>query len=254
MDDGFDSDRPQALAFATELARTLPLHAFGLLEGGDAFEVRTGVAARDGRARASAYLDAKVTVNAHGAPAARVEQVRAELCALLETSPQLIARLLAARPIEIDLVPKGKPMAAFGYPRRASASAAGLFWDHPSWPKARIGLLVSALEKERALVAHEAAHAIQRLAFTEPEQELIYRHMLPVYRSRAWVDEVFAIYTEREVLGHFTERERHAPGVYGLARQRWNERHVFTRFVRNLYRPHVPLAGSTRAVPKGLLG
>jgi hypothetical protein len=68
--------------------------------------------------------------------------------------------------------------------------------------------------------------------------------MVPTYRSKAWVDEVFAIYSEREFLPSFTEREGHAPGVYGLARQRWDERHVFTRFVRNLYHPHKPLAAS----------
>ena len=59
---------------------------------------------------------------------------------------------------------------------------------------------------------------------------------------------MFAIYTEREFLPGFTEREGHAPGVYGLARQRWDERHVFTRFVRHLYHPHKPLAGSARSL------
>jgi hypothetical protein len=28
-----------------------------------------------------------------------------------------------------------------------------------------------------------------------------------------------------------------------VARQRWNEEHLFTRFVRNLYFPYKPLAG-----------
>ena len=71
--------------------------------------------------------------------------------------------------------------------------------------------------------------------------------MLPTYRSRAWVDEVFAIYSEREFLDAFTEREEHAPGVYGLARKRWDERHVFTSFVRALYFPNKPLAGTPSA-------
>jgi len=254
MDDGFDSERPNAGPLKPELAKRLPLHAFGLLEGGDAFELAGGKPPANGRAQAQAYLSAKVTVKAHGAPEALVEAVKAELVTQLAGNLQLIARLRAARPIAIDVVPEGKAMAAFGYPKRASAKAAGLFWDHPSWPTARIGLLARALKSERALVTHEVAHAIQRLAFTEQEQELIYRLMLPTYRSRAWVDEVFAIYSEREFVNAFTEREGHAPGVYGMARQRWDERHVFTRFVRHLYHPHKPLAGSTAGAPRGLLG
>ena len=104
------------------------------------------------------------------------------------------------------------------------------------------------------LVFHEMAHAVHYLAFTADERDRIYRVLLPTYRSRAAADEVFAIYSEREFLPEFEERERHAPGVYGMARQRWDERHVFTRFVRKLYHPHKPLAGTTRAPPKGLLG
>ncbi|MFT3838651.1 MAG: hypothetical protein QM723_16855 [Myxococcaceae bacterium] len=254
-DDGFEGDRPtQAVALKSDVAKKLPLFAFGLLEQGDAFDVAMGAPPKDGRQRAEAYFAAKVKVKAYGAAPAIVKLVQDELVGQLLGNVQLIARLTAGRPIEIDLVPENKSMAAYGYPKRASAQAAGLFWDHPTWPAARIGLLVRALKNERALVIHEMAHAIQRLAFTQPEQDLIYQLMLPTYRSRSWVDEVFAIYSEREFVNAFTEREGHAPGVYGMARQRWDERHVFTRFVRNLYHPHKPLAGSTRSIPKGLLG
>jgi hypothetical protein len=243
--DGFEGDRPDAVALDAASGKKLPLHAFALLEGGDAFDVANGQPPKDGRAKATAYLAAKVTIRDHGAAAEHVKTVKDELVAQLHGNLQLIARLGAARPIEIDLVPEGKPMSAYGFPKRASASAAGLFWDHESWPRARIGLLLRSLKKERALVTHEMAHAIQRLAFTQAEQDHIYRLMLPTYRHRSWVDEVFAIYSEREFLPGFTEREGHAPGVYGLARQRWDERHVFTRFVRKLYHPHKPLAGGS---------
>jgi len=252
--DAFDSDRPDAVPLDAQVAKKLPLHAFGLLESGDAFDVAAGAPPRDGRARAEAYFDSKVKVHAHGAAAALIKAVRDEAVGQLLGNPQLIARLSAARPIEVDLVPANKRMSAYGYPKGASARAAGLFWDHPSWPAARIAFLQTALASERALVIHEFAHALQRLAFTKDEQELIYRLMLPTYRHRSWVDEVFAIYSEREFLPSFTEREGHAPGVYGMARQRWDERHVFTRFVRKLYHPHKPLAGATAAVPRNLLG
>lgn len=254
MSDAFDENRPEAVALDAGVAKKLPLHAFALLESGDAFEVVAGAPPTDGRAKAAAYFDAKVKVLAHGAAAELVRAVREECVGQLLGNPQLLARLGAARPIEVDLVPAGKKMSSYGYPKGASARASGLFWDHPSWPAARIAFLQTALASKRALVIHEMAHAIQRLAFTEDEQKLIYRLMLPTYRHRSWVDEVFAIYSEREFLPSFTEREGHAPGVYGMARQRWDERHVFTRFVRKLYHPHRPLAGSTAPIPRGLLG
>lgn len=252
--DGFDGDRPDAMALTPELGKRLPLHAFALLDGGDVFEVLGGKPPADGRAKAMAYLSAKVRINANDAPAALVDAVTTELATLLSGNLQLIARLQEARPLQIDLVPEGEVMAAFGFPKNASARASGLFWDHPSWPCARMGLLVRALKTERALVTHETAHAIQRLAFTHDEQELIYRLLLPTYRSRAGVEEVFAIYSEREFLDDFTEHEGQAPGVYGMARQRWNENHVFTRFVRKLYHPYKPLAGSIIGDRRGLLG
>jgi hypothetical protein len=252
--DAFDSDRPDAVPLDAEKAKKLPLHAFALLESGDAFDIAAGAPPRDGRARAETYFAAKVVVKAHGAAPELIKAVRDECVGQLLGNLQLIARLEAARPIEVDLVPPTKKMSAFGYPPGASARASGLFWDHPSWPAARIALMQKALTSERALVIHEMAHAIQRLAFTKDEQDHIYRLMLPTYRHRSWVDEVFAIYSEREFLPSFTEREGHAPGVYGMARQRWDERHVFTRFVRKLYHPHKPLAGSTSPIPRGMLG
>ena len=254
MSDAFDSERPNAVPLDEQRARLLPLHAFALLDAGDAFDIAAGAPPKEGRARAQAWFDAKVKVNSNGAAPELVKLVRDEAVAQLLANVQLIARLEAARPIEIDLVPASKKMSAYGYPKGASSRASGLFWDHPSWPVARIAFLQTALASERALVTHELAHAIQRLAFTQKEQDQIYRLMLPTYQHRSWVDEVFAIYSEREFLPSFEERERHAPGVYGMARQRWDERHVFTRFVRKLYHPHKPLAGSTAAPPRGLLG
>ena len=47
------------------------------------------------------------------------------------------------------------------------------------------------------------------------------------------------------------DKELRAPGVYGLARRRWDENHLLTRFVRNLYFPYKPLAGPR---PPGLVG
>jgi hypothetical protein len=252
--DGPDDDRPDVVPVDPATGKKLPLHAFDVLESGDVFEVQGGAPPKDGRARAEAYVSAKVTVKLNGAAPDLAQVVRRELVGQLLGNPQLTARLFVARPIEIDLVPQGKSMAAFGFPKRVAERAAGLFWDAPDWSRARIGLLERSLLTERGLVVHEMAHAIARLAFTSAEQDAIYRLMLPVYRNRASVDEVFAIYSEREFVGDFTAHEGQAPGVYGLARRRWDERHVFTRFVRLLYHPHRPLAGSLRRDTKNLLG
>lgn len=249
-----EQDTLKVEPLAESAGQRLPLHAFGLLETGDGFEVAGGVPPKDGRARAEAWVTKRVVVRANGAPQELVKVVQDEMVRQVLGNPQLVARLEAARSIEVDVVPERKTMAHFGFPKAASARAAGLFWDHPSWPVARIGLLARALESERVLVVHELAHAIFRLAFTRDEQERIYRLLLPVYRSRAWVDEAFAIYSEREFVPKFTDREDHAPGVYGLVRRRWDERHVFTRFVRALYHPHKPFAGSVRRDHRGLLG
>lgn len=237
-----DGSTPEITPLAAEHGRRLPLSAFTLLGGGDVFEVN-GRPPPEGPTRARAYVKAKVTLTAHGAPPEQVKRVEDDIVRQISGNLQLIARLDASRPVAIDLIPPGKSMAKYGYPRAVSQLAAGLFWDHPDWERARIALRQDKLGEEPHLVFHEMAHAIQGLAFTQEETDLVYRTMLRTYRSRAAVDEVFALYSEREFVPQVTAHDLRAPGVYGMARQRWNENHLFTRFVRNLYFPYKPLAG-----------
>jgi hypothetical protein len=122
-------------------------------------------------------------------------------------------------------------------------AAAGVFWDHPTWSAARIAYRADELQGDTALVVHEMAHAIHYLAFTREERDAIYAVLRPTFGSRAAMDEVFAIYSEREFLSEFDAGARRAPGVYGAIRRQWSEDHVFTRFVRKLYFPYKPLAG-----------
>jgi hypothetical protein len=246
-----DGALPTSAPLDASLQRKIPLAAFGILAGGDAFDVVNGKPPPEGKAKAKAYTDAKVTLERHGAEGELAERVLGEIRSQLSGNLQLIARLTEGRPLTIDLIPPGKSMAQYGYPKGVSRSASGLFWDHPDWPRARIALRVDRLH-EPALVVHEMAHAIQYLAFTQEERDAIYRVMLRTYRYKNHVDEVFAIYSEREFLEAFGRRERAAPGVYGMARQRWNEDHVFTRFVRNLYFPYKPLAGPKLGSSGGL--
>jgi hypothetical protein len=238
-----DGSTPEITPLAAEHGRRLPLSAFTLLAGGDAFESRSGKPPPDGPARARAYVKAQVTLVPHGAPAEQFQKVEADIVRQLSGNLQLIGRMEASRPVTIDLIPPGQPLAKYGYPRSVSPRAAGLFWDHPDWERARIALRQDKLGSEPHLVFHEMAHAIQGLAFTQEENDLVYRTLLRTYRNRAMVDEVFALYSEREFVPTVTAHDLRAPGVYGMARQRWNEEHLFTRFVRNLYFPFKPLAG-----------
>ncbi len=238
-----DGSSPEPTPLAAEVAKAHPLGAFALLEAGDVFEAAAGKPPADGARRAQAYLKSHVKFLPHGAAAPMVAAVEAQLTRQLAGNLALPARLSSTRPIHVDLIPPGRSMAQYGYPRSVSPNAAGLFWDHPSWPQARMALRQDKLESEQGLVVHEMAHALMSLAFTEEEREHIYRVMLRTYRRRAAVDEVFAIYTEREFVPAFTAHDYRAPGVYGMARQRWNEEHLFTRFVRYLYFPYKPLAG-----------
>jgi hypothetical protein len=238
-----DGSTPDITPLAEEHAKRIPLSAFTVLAGGDVFEVRGGRPPPEGPTRARAWFKAKVTLVPHGASPAHLRRVEEDIVRQLSGNLQLIARLEASRPVTIDLIPPGKAMAQYGFPRAVSPLAAGLFWDHPDWERARIALKQDKLDGEPHLVFHEMAHAIQGLAFTQQESDLIYNTMLRTYRSRAMVDEVFALYSEREFVPTVTGHDLRAPGVYGMARQRWDEGHVFTRFVRNLYFPYKPLAG-----------
>lgn len=246
MSDDFemaDGSRPDAAPLSAEAGKRFPLSAFTILKGGDAFELVNGRPPADGPPRAKAYVQEAIGVDRHGAPPEHEERLRSEMVRQLSGNPQLVSRLEAARPISVDVIPEGVPMSKYGYPKAVSRNASGLFWDHPDWPRARIAFRQERLLTEAHLVVHEMAHAISFLAFTEEEREAIYRLMLPTYRARVAVDEVFAIYSEREFQNAFRDVDKRAPGVYGMARQRWNENHVFTRFVRNLYLPYKPLAG-----------
>lgn len=238
-----DGASPTTPHFDAKLAQRSPLSAFALLAGGDAFEVMHGRPPPDGARRAAAYVDTRVRMHAHGASAARQLKVREDIIRMLSGNGELVARMQSARPLDLELIPKGKSLSSYGFPKGSSATAIGLFWDNPQWDRARIALREDQLDEVPQLTAHEFAHAIHFLGFTTEERALVHRALVRTFLSRAGVDEAFAIYSEREFISAFTEEDKRAPHVYGFARTRWSEDHVFTRFVRHLYFPYRPLAG-----------
>lgn len=236
-----DGSRPDARALDDGVARRLPLVAFAVLAGGDAFE--GGAAPADGRERASAWVAERVRVERHRAPRELATRIGERVAMQLAGNPALVERLVSAPPLVVDIVPEGGSFVALGFPAAAQERASGLFWGDKRWPAARIALRRERVDTEQLLVEHEVAHAVFALAFTKVEQDAAYAHLRPVFGSRAAMDEAFAIYSERELCGSWDALERAAPGVYGFTRRQWQEDHVFTRFVRKLWFPFKPLAG-----------
>ncbi len=239
-----DGSRPSSRTLAEARARALPLAAMALLEGGDAFDAPAGTSAKavaDRAERAAAWAKERLLFD--GAAKADRQRVRAEAARVLAGNAVLCARMMEARPIRVDVLAPRESFVALGFPRATNERASGLFWDHPSWPEARIALRSEHLDDDEVLVVHEVGHAVHALALTERERALVYGVLRPTFVDRSSMDEAFAIYTERELCKDFSELERRAPGIYGFVRRQWNEDHLFTRFVRKLYFPHKPLAG-----------
>lgn len=245
-----DGSRPETAGLDEAAARAHRLVAFTLLEGGDVFDPGGSKPVTSGLDEATRYVREKLVIEPHGHEAALAERVSSDVVRQLVANPALARRMLAAKPVVVDLVDSAATMVKLGYPRSVARHASGLFWDHKSWDTARIALRADrlGLDEEKALVFHEFGHALHYLAFTTKERELIYKVLRPSFGSRAAMDEVFAIYTEREFLGPagFGALEKKAPGVYGFTRRQWDEGHLFTAFVRKLYFPARPVAG-----PKG---
>ena len=134
-------------------------------------------------------------------------------------NPHLVSRLEAAKPIVVDVVPKGTPLRSLKLPKQMSSNTLGLFWDHRDWESARIVFREEGLISDPTLVFHEMGHAVHYLAFTKQERELVYRQLRPTFGSCSAMDEAFAIYSEQALHGGFTEGSERTRGVYGFTRR-----------------------------------
>lgn len=236
-----DGSRPDGRV-AADVAKKFPLGAFAVLRGGDAFEGASSTELADPKL-AHAFVDEKLDVRRNGCDKALVARVRADATRQLSGNAALAGRMRAAKPVVVDVVPAGRALADFGFPPQIYEGAAGLFWDKPEWNEAKIALRAEHLGTDAVLVVHELAHAAFTIALTKDEQDLVYKTLRPTFGDRASMDEVFAIYAEREFVDSFGDDEKRAPGVYGYTRRQWHEDHLFTRFARKLWWPKRPLAG-----------
>ncbi|MEO1174836.1 MAG: hypothetical protein AAFX94_22695 [Myxococcota bacterium] len=234
-----DGSRPEGSGLDPAHVKALPLSCVDILRGGDVFDSVSGRPSPEGPPLVERWLAENVTVaGTHRERFAHHAQI------LLSANPQLARRMLLMKPIRVSFLEPGEAPKRRGLPRSLRTGAAGLFWDHPKWDSAQIFYRVEFLDEEPALIAHELGHAVHYLALGAEERNLTYQLLRRTFGHTASMDEVFAIYTEREFLDHaFRERDLKGPGIYGAVRRQWSDDHVFTRFIRKLYYPHKPLAG-----------
>ena len=134
-------------------------------------------------------------------------------------------------------MPKGQDYRSFGFPPSTNPHAAGVFWTEPAGEVALLGLREEHVLPRPWLMVHEMTHAVHLLAFTAREREDLEKMLMPVYRSRRWVEEALAIYAERAFGADYREEDLRAPGLYGKTRRDWHPEHVFSLFVAELFKP-----------------
>lgn len=215
----------------------LALSAFTLIRGGDLFERQNARVGRTEPSLLSAFAGGRIHLVANEASAAERDAALAGVLRVLEGNPALCRRMLLAKPIRLVIIPKGHDFRGHGFPGNTNPLAAGIFWNAAKDTEALIGLREELILEKAHLMVHEMTHAVHFLGFTAKEREAIDRMLLPVYRSRRWVEEAVAIYAERAFGAAYTPEELDAPGLYGKTRRDWNERHVFAKFIEELMRP-----------------
>ena len=238
-----DGSTPHAAGITNEHSASNRIAAFNILRGGDVFDTESGSQQRPDKESVTNWVRSHIVFKTNGVPKEICQRIAQDMIAQLGFNKNLVRRLQHSKLIQIDLIPPNQPMGKFGFPKQISPHISGFFWNHPSWAKARIAFRAELIGQDPALVVHEMAHAIHYLAFTQEERSLIYDFLRPAFGHRQAMDEVFAIYSEREFIQEFSPEEKEVQGIYGFTRTQWSENHVFTRFIRKLYFPTKPLAG-----------
>lgn len=218
----------------------LALPAFTLIRGGDLFERGGSTRTRRWASDASlleVFRSEQLRVVDNGVDRTTVGLAVEGLVRVVAGNAALCRRMLLAKPIRAILIPRGSDFRLFGFPRHTNPRSAGIFWNRPEDAEALLGLREEYVKPKPWLMIHEMTHAVHLLGLTSEERADIERLLMPVYRSRIWVEEAVAIYAERVFGAQYTEDDMNAPGLYGKTRRDWDPQHVFSLFMRMLLMP-----------------
>lgn len=220
-------------------ASDVVLSAFTLVRGGDLFEAPKKKKLPTPAPLLDTYAGQRLQLVSNRCARAECELAVQGVLRVLRGNPALCRRMLLAKPLRLVLIPKGRDFRELGFPPHTNPNAAGIFWNGPQDAEAMIGLREELISAMPHLMIHEMAHAVHLLGFTEKERQEIDRMLMPVYRSKRWVEEAVAIHAERAFGASYSEAELAAPDLYGKTRREWTDRAVFALFAAELFRPEL---------------
>lgn len=207
-------------------ASDLALPAFTLIRGGDLFEAPKKARAPTPKTLLETYREKHLKLIPNRCAQPERDAALQGSLRVLAGNPAICRRMLLAKPIDLVLIPKGRDYREFGFPPHTNPNAAGIFWNAPRDERAMIGLREEDVATMPHLMIHEMAHAVHLLGMTAQERELIDRNLVPVYRSKRWVEEVVAIYAERAFGAKYSEAELASQDLYGKTRRELVKRAV----------------------------
>lgn len=218
--------------------RELALTAFTLIRGGDMFERAKGRSPpRTSDGLIEAFEARQLRLHENKLDGEVQDLAMQGILRVVRGNPAICMRMMLAKPIDVVLIPKDDDFRRYGFPRNTNPRAAGIFYNSESADRALIGLRQEHVLSRPWLMVHEMTHAVHLMGLTAKEREHIDEALMPVYRSRRWVEEAVAIYAEMAFGAQYGEADLQAPGLYGKTRREWTDRAVFALFMSELLRP-----------------
>ena len=217
--------------------RALNLTAFSLIRGGDLFE-RTGAKKHEKTTKQmiDAYCTKKIIPRRNSVSQDVMDVAIKGVLRVLAGNPAVCLRMMIAKPIQVSLIPQGQDFRSYEFPRNTNPRAAGIFYNKKDAEHALLGLREEYIIEKPWLMVHEMMHAVHLMGMTAKEREMIDTFLMPVYRSRRWIEEVVAIYAERAFGAKYTPEELASPDLYGKTRREWKNEAVFSLFMSELLR------------------
>lgn len=218
--------------------RDLALPAFSLVRGGDLYEPpKSATRTKTSPELVDTYADQRLRLAKTKTSTELSDAALEGILRVVRGNPAICRRMLLAKPISVIVLPKGHDFRQYGFPANANPRAAGLFWNTPSTEQALIGLREELVLEKPYLMIHEMTHAVHLMGMTQAEREDIDRMLVPVYRSRRWVEEVVAIYSECVFSADYSREDLEGRSLYAKTRREFTDRAVFSLFMMELLRP-----------------